>query len=179
MLIQNHRFSIKAFQEGDPRAFAFIFAIYYPSLCYFANQFIIRTVAEEIIQDAFITLWQKHTAFHCQRSIKTFLYVVTRNACINFLKQWQRQKKYEELWAFRWKEESEDERFEMNAGEMFENIHAAIQTLPSQCRKIISLSYLNGLKNQEIADQLQLSVQTVKNQKQRGVQLLKKRLNFA
>lgn len=171
-------FSIKAFQQGDPRAFKFIFACYYPSLCFFANRLMAgKAIYEDITQEAFIRLWQKHDAFNCENAIKAFLYIITRNACLNFIKHWQRQQKNMQQWAVSgWQEEDDCVLRKITSMDVSNEVQAALQALPPECRKIIGLSYLEGLKNQEIANRLQLSVHTVKNQKSRGLFLLKKRL---
>lgn len=172
-------FSIQAFQQGDPRAFNFIFACYYPSLCFFANRLTAgKCVYEDITQESFIRLWQKHDAFSCEDSIKAFLYIITRNACLNFIKHWQRQQKNMEHWAaFRWKEEDDSILNKLTRTDVSNEVQAAVKALPPECSRIIWLSYLEGLKNQEIAQRLRISVHTVRNQKSRGLSLLKKKLH--
>jgi RNA polymerase sigma-70 factor (ECF subfamily) len=65
---------------------------------------------------------------------------------------------------------------ELTRIEVVREVHAAIEALPPQCRKIVRMSFVEGMKNQEIAEQLKLSVQTVKNQKVRAIYLLKMKL---
>ena len=180
MFASQLNFSIQAFQQGDPRAFNFIFACYYPSLCFFANRLMAgKWMYEDITQESFIRLWQKHDAFSCENSIKAFLYIITRNACLNFIKHCQRQQKSMQYWAFGWQEEEDCVLGRLTKTDVSNEVQAAVKTLPPECRKIIWLSYLEGLKNQQIAQQLQLSVHTVKNQKSRGLYLLKKKLTGA
>jgi len=62
--------------------------------------------------------------------------------------------------------------------EVYGELYRAINNLPSQCRTIISLSYIEGLNNKEIADQLGLSEQSVKNTKVRAIKILKQELPF-
>lgn len=65
---------------------------------------------------------------------------------------------------------------EMIRAEVIRDLHRVMETLPGQCQKVIRLSYLEGLNNAEIAQQLSLSVQTVKNHKLRGLAILRKSL---
>ncbi|MGB8192861.1 MAG: RNA polymerase sigma-70 factor [Chitinophagaceae bacterium] len=171
------RFSIEAFCEGDQQAFNFIFASYYPSVCFFANRLIAtRPVAEDITQEAFVRLWQRHDAFSCQQSIKAFLYVITRNACLNFIRQDQRNK-ISEQGIVRALDETEDSVLaKLSQLEIKAALTRAIESLPQECRKVIQLSYIEGIQNKDIAMSLGLSVHTIKNQKARGLYLLKKRL---
>ncbi|MNR35643.1 RNA polymerase sigma factor [compost metagenome] len=61
--------------------------------------------------------------------------------------------------------------------EVWAEIYREINKLPVQCSKVISLSFVEGLKNDEIAQELDISIQTVKNQKSMGVKLLKQKLS--
>lgn len=131
---------------------------------------------EDITQESFIRLWQKHNAFSCENSIKAFLYIITRNACLNFIKHWQRRQKNMLNWSRSRKEDEETVLVKLARMDVRMQVHAAVRGLPPECSRIIRLSYLDGLKNQEIAQLLQISVHTVKNQKTRGLHLLKKRL---
>ena len=172
-------FSIQSFRSGDQQAFNFIFTCYYRSLCYFATRFIAaRPVAEDITQESFVRLWEKHDVFTCQQAIKTFLYIVTRNACLNFLKQWDRDKKKEDVWRITCDESEVPILQHMYRSEELQGIFQAMETLPPECRKVIQLCFIEGYENHEAARQLQLSVHTIKNQKARGLYLLKKRLSM-
>ena len=163
--------------QGDQQAFNIIFACYYRSLCYFANKFIpVRSIAEDITQESFVRLWEKHDAFNCQHAIKTFLYIVTRNACLNILKQWSRDRKIEEIWRSTYSEIEESLLPDLTRSEELKGLLNAVEELPAECRKVIELCFIEGCENQEIARRLHLSVHTIKNQKARGLYLLKKRL---
>lgn len=177
MLAAQLNFSIQAFQQGDPRAFNFIFACYYPSLCFFASRLMAgKSMYEDITQESFIRLWQKHDTFSCENSIKAFLYIITRNACLNFIKHWHRQQKKMETWAFGLKDEEDSILSKLTRADVSKEVQAAVKSLPPECSKIIALSYLDGLRNHEIAERLHISVHTVRNQKTRGLYLLKKKL---
>jgi RNA polymerase sigma-70 factor (family 1) len=176
-MIAQPDFCAQAFQKGDYRAFGFVFANYYRSLCYFASRLIVgNPIAEDIAQEAFVRLWQKHDAFSSQQSIKAFLYIITRNACLNFLKQWQREKNNREAWLSHYNEIEDHVLNHLSRKDLYSEIYMAIESLPEECKKIIRLSFLEGYRNHEIAAQLQLSIHTVKNQKSRGLYLLKKKL---
>lgn len=131
---------------------------------------------EDITQESFIRLWQKHDAFNCENSIKAFLYIITRNACLNFMKHWQRQQKNKKQWAINWIESEDDVLGSITRADTSNEVKAAVKKLPAECSRIMWMGYIEGLKNQEIAQQLCISVNTVKNQKSRGLNLLKKRI---
>lgn len=165
------------FKKGDPRALQEIFHQFYGALCLFAGRMLHnRPVAEEIVGDTFLKLWNRHTDFENLQNVKAFLYITTRNACLNMLKQMQRESLSKKQHAYL---SSDNEGFILNEivrAEVLREIHREIENLPEQCRKIFKMSYFGGKKNMEIASMLEISVHTVKNQKARAIQLLKVKL---
>lgn len=173
---ENRHFSIDAFSKGNQQAFNFIFDCYYTSVCFFARRLIAANpVAEDITQEAFVRLWEKHNTFNCERSIKAFLYIITRNACLNFLKQGRREKVNEGDWDLLL-EEHEDPPPEFASAEKIYKLSLALEALPPECRRVMQLCYVDGWRNINIARELGISVNTVRNHKARGLLLLKKRL---
>ncbi len=165
------------FRKGESQALNAIFKMYYAPLCLFAERMLHdRPAAEDVVGDTFIKLWNRHADFENLMNIKAFLYITTRNACLNLLKQMQRESLSRKQLAYL---TGDQEGFVLNEivrSEILQEINREIENLPSQCRKIFKMSYLDGKKNQDIADQLEISVHTVKNQKARAIQLLKVKL---
>lgn len=148
-----------------------LFDLLYLRLCRFADQIISDSAtAEDIVQEAFIKFWQRNTEIPDLPAIKTFLYVMVRNACLNHLKHQKVAKKFAETQV------TEAEDAAVLKAEVWGEVHRAIASLPEGCRNVFKLSYLEGLKNQEVADELKISVNTVKTQKARALALLKLRL---
>jgi RNA polymerase sigma-70 factor (family 1) len=165
------------FKKGDPRALQVIFKMFYAPLCIFAERMLRdRPVAEDIVGETLVKLWHRHADFENIQNVKAFLYITTRNACLNMLKQMQRESLSKKQFAYI---STDKEGFilnEMVRAEVLNEIRREIDNLPAQCQKIFKLSYFEGKKNQEIADMLSISVHTVKNQKARAIQLLKVKL---
>lgn len=165
------------FKKGDPRALQVIFKHFYPSLCIFAERMLRdRPAAEDIVGETLVKLWNRHTDFENMQNIKAFLYITTRNACLNQLKQMQRESLSKKQLAYL---SGDKEGFVLNdiiRVEVLREIYREIDKLPAQCQKIFKLSFFEGRKNQEIAEMLGISVHTVKNQKARAIQLLKVKL---
>jgi RNA polymerase sigma-70 factor (ECF subfamily) len=109
-------------------------------------------------------------------NVNAFLYITTRNACLNQLKQMQRESLSKKQFAWVSGDKEEFVLNEMIRVEVLQEIHREIDNLPAQCQKIFKLSYYEGKKNHEIAELLNISVHTVKNQKARAIQLLKVKL---
>jgi RNA polymerase sigma-70 factor (family 1) len=165
------------FKMGDPRALQVIFNQFYSPLCLFAERMLRdRPAAEDIVGDTFLKLWNRHTDFENLQNIKAFLYITTRNASLNMLKQMQRESLSKKQLAYLSGDKEEFILNEMIRAEVLREINREIENLPEQCRKIFKMSYFDGKKNQEIASLLEISVHTVKNQKARAIQLLRVRL---
>ncbi len=154
-----------------------LFDLYYKRLCYFAHKLIgNKEAAEDIVQDAFVAYWKKSTDFENELSIKNFLYLTVKNACLNVIRHEEVVKKYAESNNDTgYTEEKITEN--IIRSEVAGEIHTAIATLPKGCRQVLELAYFSELKNDEIAEQLQVSINTVKTQKARALQLLRLKLD--
>ncbi len=164
---------IKSFQRGDTQAFRETFDCFHARLCYFASSLLPKEYdPEDIVQEVFVKLWQKKEQFSDSETIKAFLYIAVKNACINIYKHDKIVKKYSDLLGA---EEAEEDNTiaHIVETEVLDNIHRALQKLPAGCRNILELSYFQELKNKEIAEQLQISINTVKTQKKRALHLLR------
>ena len=167
------------FKKGDPHAFTSFFHIHYRPLCYFAAQLVgNHQDAEDIVKDTYVKLWQKHTDFETAQNIKAFLYISVRNACLNFLRHMQvKESSRKELMYL---EENKGEELVLNQmirAELMQEIYAEIEKLPEKRRQVFKMSYLDGLKNDEIATQMNISIHTVKEHKGKALQFLRMRFS--
>ncbi|WP_212005497.1 RNA polymerase sigma-70 factor [Chitinophaga sp. HK235] len=157
---------------------AILFKAYYTRLCYFAFQFTgDKDQARDIAQEAFVSyLGQRGSVAPHPVAIRNFLYTSVRNACLNVLRH---EKVVEKFVAAQTTAPEDDTTvvLTMIKAEVLGEINRVLQTLPASCQEIIRMGYIDGLKNQEIARQLNISINTVKTQKKRGLHLLRQRLN--
>lgn len=168
---------INDFRKGSKQSLNSIFDLLYVPLCFFAEKLIMnKEEAEEIVGDTFMKLWERRMDFESLSKIKAFVYITTKHSCLNFIKQTDRSaQKYSELAYL----QAESEDYILNCiikTEVLHQLYVAIQGLPVQCSKIAYMSFVEGMRNQEIAEKLGLSIHTVKNQKSRAIELLKVRL---
>ena len=161
-------------RKGEPDAMQYFFTRFYGRLCYFAARLVKnRQVAEEIVEDSFLKLWRKQTDFETVQNVRAFLYISTRNACLNWLKQEQRDEASRRELAYLY---GDVEDYVLNSivrAETLNEILQEIEKLPTQSRKVFKMSVMSSMKNQEIAQALNISVNTVRNQKMRATQLLR------
>lgn len=126
------------------------------------------------MQESFVNLWERRKDFVALLPVRVFLYQTARNKCMDLLKHEQVIHKHEASLVQEFSEDFLDEK--MIEEEMLGEIYRAIDELPSECGRVFRLG-LEGLSNQEIADTLSISVNTVKTQKQRAMTVLKKRFS--
>jgi len=153
-----------------------IFKEFYDRLVYFSLQFVKdKDQAQDIVQDSFIKYWhQKDTVIPNKTAIKNFLYSTVRNASLNTIRH---AKVVEDYIQQHSTEPVEPPVIDaIIAAEVMAEIHSAIRSLPDSHRSVSVLGYFDNKKNQEIADELDMSVNTVKKQKQRALQLLRMKL---
>lgn len=158
--------------QGDHGAFERVFREFYRPLCAFARQYLRDADAvEELVQDLFVRLWQDRDRVTITTSQKSYLFTAVRNRCLNALKQQDRMRVITEHDDLPGEASDPMERIERAA-----RIQAAIEGLPEERRRIFLLSRHEGLKYQEIADRLGLSVKTVENQIGRALKTLREEL---
>jgi RNA polymerase sigma-70 factor (family 1) len=168
---------IDTLKKGGPDALQSLLKQFYSPLCLFAERLVADSAAaEDIVGESFIKLWNKRGDFESTQNIKAFMYITVRNACLNYLKQAKRDSLNQKQLAYLTGEKEEFVLNEMIRAEVLKEIMSEINNLPEQCGKVLKLAYLEGLRNQEVAKVLNISVHTVKNQKARAIQLLRTRL---
>ena len=118
-------------------------------------------------------LWAKHSDFESLAEIKSFLYVVTRNSCLNFLKYSKRVSASQKEFSY-WAEKKEEEILQIKyRAEVLAELNEEIEMVPQKCRNIFQLAFFEGLNTNEIAGRLGLSDQTVRNQKSKALQIIR------
>lgn len=160
----------------DQLVFSAVFERYYAALCVFAERMVGADNAKDVVEEFFVSLWNKSATLETEEHLKAFLYYGVKNACLNFIKSDLRHNQRNTVYAKGMADIHESYLTEVTRTELIRELYLAIAKLPSQCAKIIHMGYVEGMRNAEIAEKLGLSVQTVKNQKLRGIELLKKRL---
>jgi RNA polymerase sigma-70 factor (family 1) len=175
---------INSINKGEIDAFHYLYKEYFPPLCIYAKNFTRnKEIAEEVVQDVFINLWEQQGHLNIDNSLKSFLFVSVRNGCLNHLKHLQVVNKFNAYYTqllndaqglYNVSQESGDSI--MIAKELDEKLSREIELLPEQCRKIFLMSRFDCLKHQEIADKLGITINTV--HRQTSIALEKLRLSL-
>ena len=166
-----------SFQSGEEKGFDFFFRELFPSLCFFANRMLNnKCEAEDIASGAFIKIWNRYSQFDNAKNIRSYLYQIVRNDCLKFLQQikrtgtMQKEMKYLSI-----ADTQSNCEAEMIRAEFLGLLYKVLETLPTECRKVFKLLYIEGKTVMEISNELNISASTIKTQKSRGLMLLKKK----
>lgn len=157
--------------SGNHKAFEIVFNTYFKKLYVFSKEYVIDSEnAREIVQEAFVKLWEIKSQLRPETNISAYLYAMVRNSSISFLKQAIVKKKYVDYSMQKYQRYMLnyyaliDESSEKLIYKELENkIHEIIEQLPKKCKTVFELSRYQELKHKEIASKLNISVKTVEN----------------
>lgn len=148
--------------QGDEAAFAQLFNTYQNRLGAFVMQLTgSRPMAEEIVQEIFIRIWEKREKLSQVEHFHSYLYAVARNYSLSFLKKLGRELARKQAWELS-VVEAQDQEEDTTIKNYRRIIDEAISELPSQRQKVYLLSRDEGLRQAEIAERMAISLETVK-----------------
>ena len=176
MSIHSEEF-LKDLRQGSQEAFRSLFMTYHKPLCFFATRVVKDAAeAEDIVQEVFFAFWKMNRdGFPNLKTIKTFLYNSVQNRCLNYLRDLEiRDRNYRNLSH----EELDEDYFlcQQIHTEIIAELFEAIDELPEGSKRIFKKSYIDGLEDKKIAEELGISLNTIKTQKQRAKSFLAARL---
>lgn len=160
---------IQELKKGNTSLFENIFLHYFGRLVSYATEYVSdREVAKEVVQDAFMRLWENRKVLRDDSNIQSYLYTLTRNLCLNHLKRVKNSYRFIEYTR---KEELilrfnrlalEDKSAEgLLTFDLENKIREAIDSLPQQCKRVFILSRFEGMKNRQISEKLNITVKAV------------------
>ncbi len=157
-------------KKGNRQAFNQLFRACFSKLYHFANAIVCNpSLAQDIVQEFFVTLWSKRQQLDASQSLTNYLFVSVRNSCFTHLKRQQRYASLDELLqqplSTDYQPEEENPRFHL--------LWKAIENLPLQQKIIFKLIVVEDYSYKEVANHLDLSVNTIKTQLQRACRKLK------
>ncbi|MBQ2873781.1 MAG: RNA polymerase sigma-70 factor [Bacteroidales bacterium] len=148
-----------------------LFRLSYRPLCMFALHYLQDAdLVEDVVQECFTVLWEKLEQGADVANRRAYLYMSVRNRCLDHLRRkglpTESLKPYDTYGII--DDDDAEERSVMEA-----KLWTAIDSLPEKCRQVFLMSKRDGLKYEEIAEELGLSVNTVRNQISKALNVLK------
>ncbi|MBP5505779.1 MAG: RNA polymerase sigma-70 factor [Bacteroidales bacterium] len=148
-----------------------LFRLYYKPMCLYAMHYLNDTDAvEDIVQDAFVSLWQKAEAGSVPMQPRAYLLACVRNACIDLLRR-QQSHPQDAMPADAAGADTEEEA--LAGAEKEAALWAAVDSLPPGRRKMLLMHKRDGLSHKAIAERLGVSEGTVRNQISRALKKLR------
>ncbi len=149
-----------------------VFETYFKAMVNYAMNYIDSLdVGKDIAQETFIRLWEKKIIFSSDSALRAFLYTSVRNNCLNRLKH----QKVKDIHAKEFISKLSEEKFNhscINQNETARYLYISIEQLTERRKEVIKLT-LKGYRNQQIAEQLGIKLQTVKTLKSQAYQDLR------
>ncbi|HQN93187.1 MAG TPA: RNA polymerase sigma-70 factor [Prolixibacteraceae bacterium] len=168
---------VDCIQHGDEQVFELFFRNYYERLCNYANTILNdMDEAEEMVQNAFLTIWERRESFEVHTSLKSYLYRAVYNSSLNSLKHKKVQHKHEQYYKQNTAPDYESATSELMENELQQLAQKAIEQLPPQCKMVFTLSRVEQLTYAEIAEQMNISAKTVENHMVRALRFLREKL---
>jgi RNA polymerase sigma-70 factor (ECF subfamily) len=161
------------------KAYNYHFSSFYQIAFHFLHD---EEDAKEVIQEAFIKLWEKQVYVKSESEIRNYLFILVRNRCLNLLRDKRKsllQRDSPDYLAaqINYKLLSVTGEDIMLTAELSEKIQLAISRLTPQCRKVFTLSRFDDLSNPEIAEKLQISIKAVEANMTRALKQLREELS--
>jgi RNA polymerase sigma-70 factor (ECF subfamily) len=168
---------LRNIKQGDSHSFELLFRRLYPKVCAYAQKFLHNTNdSKEVAQELFLNVWKNRDRIDENQSLTSYLFVSTKNRCLNLLETKKNRSKHAELLWYLYVQESTDNNNafqQLVVNDLENNLSVALGHLPKECKKIFELSRYEGLKYQEIAQQLNISIKTVETQMSRALTKLR------
>lgn len=169
-------------KRGDEESLRRIFELYYEKLCLYAETLVKdQQVAEDIVEELFIRLWENAQRIHITTSFNNYLYRSTYNNCLKYIQKSKLEKKAFTAYVYQDKEiigwgTSDNPFATLVSRELEEEARRVVDSLPEKCREIFILSRYENLSYPEIAEKLKITLGTVKTQMSRAFRKLREEL---
>lgn len=167
---------VASFQKGEEKSLDFFYRQFHPALSLYANRWLQnRSLAEEIASEAFVKIWKMHWKLDSYQAIQAYLYKIVLRDAQRAIKQENRRAKLHT--EAQLPDIINDTPFDnLVRTEVYRLVHTALKDLAPGSKKVLTMHYLDGKTTGEIARELQLSPSTIKTQKSKGLEALRKTL---
>lgn len=163
-------------RKKDMEGMALLFKEYYRPLVLWADSFLNNTMnSEDLIQDFFVRLWEKHQTDHLlPTTLRAYLFTAVKNLALNSLEKCDPLKRscavssFSEIFATETDDLTE---------QLLQRIEMEIENLPSQSRNVVKCVYQRGMRYKDAALELNVSEATVKTLLVNSLKKLRERMN--
>ncbi len=164
-------------QQNDHHALSLIYKRYWHVLIDFVYKRLKNQQdAEEIVQELFIRLYERREELNIHTSLNAYLHTAARNRVYNKYRDWMQQRKAFKIFHLQDVDYTTPALYIAENKELENQIDLSIQKLPEKCREVFMLRRNERLSNTQVADRLQISVNTVEKHMGKAMKILKSEL---
>lgn len=159
-------------QRNIKDEFIKVFDETYSNLCNYSMSFVNdREAARDIVHDAFVYLWNKRDEINVESSLKGYILRVVKNYSIDYLRHNEVKRKHMDGLEYHFQGMNEDEYADHE--HLISKIKLLIEELPPQRKKAFTLNVLEGKKYKEVAEEMDISVNSVKTHLSKAVKYIR------
>lgn len=164
-------------REGDKKTFDMTFDLHYLPLCAFISRYIHdKSIIEDLVIECFAKIWENRQTLNIKTSFQNYLVTMVKNSAISYLRKNQfLVTDFDNISNSLY----EDETDPLEDVQLLNKLHDAIDRLPEQRRNILKMSVFEEKSNARIAEELHISVNTVKTQIARSYRFLRSELSVS
>lgn len=153
---------IKRIRQGEVKEFESLFRSSYVSLVRYAKTFVRdHDTAEEIVQDLFVRLWNERNRIKIENTLNGYLFRAVHNRCLHWLEHRKVVEKHERETIREQKGSIENVSEQVQYNELQSAVVRILERLPERCGKIFCMNRFEGMRYNDIAEKLAISVKTV------------------
>lgn len=169
---------LERLSTGDKNAFNELYHLYREPAIRFCNSILKDAEeSENIVQEVFIKVWNKRSGIKPELNFTSYLFTIIKNRVFDHLKEIKKNTLLKEMY---WKNIMEYKVLDNDVQEeRLSKVKKAVENLSEKRKEIIKLNYEEGKSYEEIANQLNISKNTVKNQLVKAKQIIRKQLEIA
>ncbi len=148
-------------RRNDPKAFELFYKKYQkPLISYLVSKGVPTEEAEDLVQNAFLILWDKRDTIRPEQSLKSFVYTIAHNRMLNFFRD---RKDHDPEYAYRLQDSGQNPSESAETAQAIQAMQKALEVMPEKRRNVFELCYLQDFSYRETAEILNITRKTVEN----------------
>lgn len=169
---------IEQLKQGDLASFNIVFRDFQPLVFNFSRRLTHNTDdAKELVQEVFVTVWEKRETINPELNFEQFLYTIARNKVYNRSRRRVYEHAYREYLSMLAAHANETEN-KVRFNELVNVLERAFEQLPPVRKKVFLLSRVKGMSNEAIAHQMQTSTSNIKNHINKALRLIRRQIQI-
>ncbi|WP_299581987.1 RNA polymerase sigma-70 factor [uncultured Sunxiuqinia sp.] len=156
-------------KTGNPSSYDKLYALTSARLKNYCKIFLNdHGLVEDVVQDAYVRLWEKRNLIKADKSVESLLFTIVRNQCLNHLRDQKLHQDSFSLEEYAWSDLQHLYQIDFTGGEevtleeqLYESLKEAIEQLPERQQQVLVKCKIEGRKQQDVADELDISVKAV------------------